>query len=281
MRTDSQPPETPDAITGSYSHRKPISQLPGQPRGIGRVPSLGIVRDALAPIFAPSSRPLAAPVQDRRPTSLCRRFAGNLTADDQVVGACKADCSSLLWMTSPGSRAPGASRDSSYHVVHGEVLIPPWPRPADHRHGEPRPPCPAGGLAEQFPGAAGPGEPLHGLAVQSGDAADRGQRFAGVQPPVDLGVAFPGACHQAALPAARVQGPVQRDLRACSLPQRFLLQRVRRTQRVVAVVAAGWSFRQPRWPATVFSAYSARLCHRCQRSATWIASGAPARAPSA
>ena len=32
---------------------------------------------------------------------------------------------------------------------------------------------------------------------------------------------------------------------------------------------------------TVFSTCPARLCHRCHRSATWIACGAPARAPSA
>jgi hypothetical protein len=99
---------------------------------------------------------------------------------------------------------------------------------------------PAGGLAQQLLGAAGAGEPLYGLAVQPGGAADRGQRFACVQPSVDLGVAFPGACHQAAFPAARVQGPDRRDLRACSLPRqllprRFLLRRVRSTRRVVAV----------------------------------------------
>ena len=98
---------------------------------------------------------------------------------------------------------------------------------------------PAGGLDQQLLDAAGAGEPLHGLAVQSGDAADRGQRFAGVQPSADLGVAFPGACHQAALPAAHVQEPVRRDLPAFCLPWRFLLRRARRTRRVVAVGAAG------------------------------------------
>jgi hypothetical protein len=36
--------------------------------------------------------------------------------------------------------------------------------------------------------------------------------------------------------------------------------------------------RQPRWAATAFSTHSPRLCHRCQRSATWIAAGAPAAA---
>ena len=47
------------------------------------------------------------------------------------------------------------------------------------------------------------------------------------------------------------------------------------------VVVLGLFLRQARCATTVFSAYSARLCHRCQRSATWIASGAPSRAPSA
>jgi hypothetical protein len=51
---------------------------------------------------------------------------------------------------------------------------------------------------------------------------------------VDLGVAFPGACHQAALPAARVQEPVRRDLHASCLSQRFVLRRARRIGRVAA-----------------------------------------------
>lgn len=45
--------------------------------------------------------------------------------------------------------------------------------------------------------------------------------------------------------------------------------------------AVGWRRMQEWWAARVFSTCSARLCHRCQRSATWIASGAPVRAPSA
>ena len=36
MQTNSQSPEDSGPITGSYGHRKPISQLPRQPRGIGR-----------------------------------------------------------------------------------------------------------------------------------------------------------------------------------------------------------------------------------------------------
>ena len=40
------------------------------------------------------------------------------------------------------------------------------------------------------------------------------------------------------------------------------------------------SCRQARWRATARSTASARLCHRCHRSATWMASGAPAAAPS-
>jgi hypothetical protein len=35
MQTNSQSPEDSGPITGSYGHRKPISQLPRQPRGIG------------------------------------------------------------------------------------------------------------------------------------------------------------------------------------------------------------------------------------------------------
>src|SRR5690349_20905047 len=93
---------------------------------------------------------------------------------------------------------------------------------------------PAGGLARRFVRAAGPGEPLHGLAVQPGDTADRGQRFAGVQPAADLGVAFPGPRHQAALAAARVQQPVRRDLPGFCLSWRFLLRRARRPRRAVA-----------------------------------------------
>jgi hypothetical protein len=54
---------------------------------------------------------------------------------------------------------------------------------------------------------------------------------------VDLGVAFPGACHQAALPAARVQEPVRRDLPGFCLSWRFVLRRARRPRRVVAVAA--------------------------------------------
>ena len=50
---------------------------------------------------------------------------------------------------------------------------------------------------------------------------------------------LPGPCHQAALPAARVQEPVRRDLPAFRLPWRFAPGRVRRTRRVVAVGAAG------------------------------------------
>jgi hypothetical protein len=100
---------------------------------------------------------------------------------------------------------------------------------------------PAGGLAQQFPGAAGAGEPLHGLAVQPGGAADRGQRFAGVQPSADLGVAFPGPGHQAALPAARVQEPVRR-----CLARRLLPGRAGSARRVLAAfsVVAGRLVRQ-------------------------------------
>ncbi|HEV3288664.1 MAG TPA: hypothetical protein VG123_06700 [Streptosporangiaceae bacterium] len=140
-----------------------------------------------------------------------------------------------------GLRAAGPAAFSQFGVERGGVGEALVPSLADVRLELIQLRFPAGGLAQQFLGAAGAGEPLHGLAVQSGDAADRGQRFAGVQPPVDLGVAFPGACHQAALPAARVQGPGRRDLRACSLPRRVVLWRVRNTRRVVAggVAVAG------------------------------------------
>jgi hypothetical protein len=42
------------------------------------------------------------------------------------------------------------------HVIHGDVLIPPWPRPADHRHGEPRPPCPRGRAVPPLPACLTP-----------------------------------------------------------------------------------------------------------------------------
>src|SRR5690242_5981142 len=137
---------------------------------------------------------------------------------------------------------------------------------------------PAGGLARQFARAAGPGEPLHGLAVQpvtrliadSDSPASSRPRISAWRSRVRVtrrrsrphASSNPsgGTCPASACPggscSAVPAGP------AAPLPP-------------------GWSFRQPRWPATVFPAYSARLCHRCQRSATWIASGAPARAPSA
>ncbi len=101
---------------------------------------------------------------------------------------------------------------------------------------------PAGGLAQQLLCAAGAGGPLHGLAVQPGRAADRGQRLAGVQPPADLGIAVPGPGHQAALPAARIQESIRRDLPAICLPWWFVLRRAHRTRRNGAVaggIAAG------------------------------------------
>jgi hypothetical protein len=143
----------------------------------------------------------------------------------------------------------------------GEALVPPL---ADVRLElvQLRFPAHAG---QQLAGAGGPGEPLHGPAVQAGGAADRGLRLPGVEPLADLGVAFPGAPGHLPFPAAYGQGPVRHDRRVL----------------IAGVAGGGLLLRQPRCRAAVFSAYSARLCHRCRRSATWIAPGAPSRAPSA
>ena len=131
-----------------------------------------------------------------------------------------------------------------------------------------------GRSAEEFFGAAGAGEPAHGRAGQAGGAADLGLRVAGVEAGADVGVAFPGARCEGALPAAFVHGT--RPAGPCPrVPVRCLLPPSPASARWPAVS------RQPRCRVTALLAYSARLCHICQRSATWIASGAPARAPSA
>ena len=48
-----------------------------------------------------------------------------------------------------------------------------------------------------------------------------------------------------------------------------------------SAAAAAICLRQARCRATALGVRSARLCHKCPRSATWTAAGAPSRAPSA
>jgi len=48
-----------------------------------------------------------------------------------------------------------------------------------------------------------------------------------------------------------------------------------------SAAAAPICLRQAPCRATALAVCSARLCHKCQRSATWTAAGAPSRAPSA
>jgi hypothetical protein len=100
---------------------------------------------------------------------------------------------------------------------------------------------PVHGAGQQLIDAGGAGESLHGLAVQVQGAADRGQRLPGVQPLADGGVAFPGAGDRPPFPAARVQGPVQRDLRGFRLPRRLWLRQARdaRGVRAGGIVAGG------------------------------------------
>src|SRR5437764_40027 len=100
---------------------------------------------------------------------------------------------------------------------------------------------PVHGVDQQLIDAGGAGEPLHGLAVQVQGAADRGQRLPGAGPLADLAVAFPGARDQPPFPAARVQGPVRRDLRGLRLPRRLRLRQARgvRGVRTGSIVPGG------------------------------------------
>jgi hypothetical protein len=73
-----------------------------------------------------------------------------------------------------------------------------------------------GRSAEKFPGAAGEGEPAHGLGGQAGGTADLSLRAAGVGQGPDVGVAFAGAHREGTLPAALVHEPVGRN-QGCGL----------------------------------------------------------------
>jgi len=108
------PARTPDA-RAAITLQPPSPRLQAARRDVSQRPEPGRTAvESSLPIFAPCSRPLAAPAEDRRPTSLCRRFCREPRRGWPSDGACKADCSSLLWMRSLVPRAPGVPRDGSY-----------------------------------------------------------------------------------------------------------------------------------------------------------------------
>jgi hypothetical protein len=74
-------------------------------------------------------------------------------------------------------------------------------------------------LAEQLLDRAGAGETLNGLAVQGQDAADRRQRLAAAEQPLNRRVAFAGAGHQSRLAGL--------GRRVCGRGARLVLRRVR------------------------------------------------------
>jgi hypothetical protein len=123
---------------------------------------------------------------------------------------------------------------------------------------------PAGAVVdEELFGAGGAGEAADGVAGQAEGGGDLAVVAVLGQQPVDVGV--PGRVRPAILPDRGGSGDGSgRGAGAAGTS-------------ADAATAAG---RCSRWRLTARSTASPRLCHRCQRSATWTASGAPRVPPS-
>ncbi len=127
---------------------------------------------------------------------------------------------------------------------------------------------PLQGFDQQLVQAGGVGEPAHRGHVQFQSEGDRGSDTPRAYSSCTACIALLGPGHDRTSPGLVAVAGCSSGVALC---------RVGRSAGRPGSVQGG----RRGGASTVFSTCSQRLCHRCHRSATWIASGAPRRAPSA